>query len=157
MSPAACDAIVVLGCRVRADGRPSLALARRVRRGVELWSAGRAPIVLLCGGRGDHLPAEAVAAARLARSLGAHPSALRLERRSTTTAENARFAAEQLPSARRVLVVTDPSHALRARRVFARHFAEVEVAWTRADLRSQLRAAPRELGALLIYAWQGRL
>src|SRR5512141_1327731 len=46
------DAIVVAGCRVNPDGHASLSLVRRTEKAVELWRAGRAPIILLTGGQG---------------------------------------------------------------------------------------------------------
>lgn len=45
------DVIVVFGARVHADGRLSDALADRVRTGVDLYRAGRAPRLLFSGGR----------------------------------------------------------------------------------------------------------
>ena len=44
------DAIVVLGARLRADGRPSAALEERVRAGVQLWQRGLAPMLCVTGG-----------------------------------------------------------------------------------------------------------
>lgn len=121
------DAIVVLGCRVSASGEASPALARRARRAAELWHEGRAPIVVLTGGVGTYPPSEAEASARVLRARGVPEHALVLEERSTSTLENARFARE-LTDARRVLLVTDGFHAIRAARVFASSFDEVAVA-----------------------------
>ncbi len=47
------DAIVVFGARAYADGRPSTALADRVRTACALYREGRAPLVVLSGGPGD--------------------------------------------------------------------------------------------------------
>lgn len=151
------DAIVVLGCRVYPDGRPSVALSRRVRAAVELFAAGRAETIVLTGGVGESGVAEAEVAAGLAESLGVPRAALRLESRSTSTEQNARFAAE-LIEGRRVLVVTDAYHVLRSERVFGRHFAEVGMVGTVSP-----RWWPRTLGslrevlAIMGYAVQGRL
>lgn len=145
------DAIVVLGCRVMQDGRPSPALARRARHAARLWHEGRAPIVVVTGGVGDHPPSEARAAAAVARELGVPEHALVLEERSTSTAENARFARE-LVDARRVLLVTDGFHALRAARLFARHFDEVAVAPVTAGPYVRARGALREVPLLALTA-----
>jgi uncharacterized SAM-binding protein YcdF (DUF218 family) len=70
------DAIVVLGARTHADGRPSLALADRVRTGCELYQQGYAPLVIMTGGPGDGDTHETVAMQTLAQSLGVPPSAI---------------------------------------------------------------------------------
>ncbi len=84
-------------------------------------------------------------------------SAIVIEDRSTSTEENARFAAE-LVDARRVLLVTDAHHVLRAQRVFARYFGSATGAgtihphpWVR------IRGSLREVVALAGYAVLGRI
>lgn len=151
------DAIVVLGCRVFPDGRPSFALSSRVRAAAELYAAGRAERIVLTGGVGEAGVAEAEVAAALAESLGVPRSALVLESRSTSTEQNARFAAETIVG-RRVLVVTDAYHVLRSERVFARYFDEVGVVGTlNPRWWPRTRGALREVVALAAYAVQGRL
>ncbi|MFK7998657.1 MAG: YdcF family protein [Polyangiales bacterium] len=151
------DVIAVAGCRVLETGAPSVALRRRVRVAVRLWKDDIAPQIVFTGGVGDHPPSEAEAAARFAESLGVPRSAMHLESRSTSTEENARFAAEELGSNKRVVVVSSAYHVFRCERVFARHFDEVvgtgaiETAWPRS------RGALREVFALASYALLGRL
>ncbi|MEM9453452.1 MAG: YdcF family protein [Myxococcota bacterium] len=151
------DAIVVLGCRVFPDGRPSVALATRVRVAVELLTEGRADRLVLTGGVGEAGVAEAEVAATLAESLGVPRSALVLETRSTSTELNARFAAEMIEG-RRVLIVTDAYHVLRGERVFARYFDEVRgVGTLNPRWWPRLYGALREVVALAAYGVQGRL
>jgi len=150
------DAIVVLGCRVFADGRPSLSLRRRTERAVELWRRGLAPTIVLTGGTGEAPISEAAAAAAIARGLGVPGEALVLEERSTTTEENAREAAA-VAGVDRVLVVTDSYHALRAERVFRRYFARAVGAGCRGPTRPRIRGALREVVALASYGVRGRL
>ncbi len=145
------DAIVVPGCAVRADGRPSPALERRIQGAVEAWRAGRAPLVVLTGGRGASGHVEAEVAAARCRELGVPDGALAVEGRSFTTRENASFAAHHIPLGRgaRVLVVTDAYHVPRARRLFAQVFADADaVASQGAAAPHRWRAALRELAAL---------
>jgi len=150
------DAIVVLGCRVYDDGRPSLSLRRRTERAVELWRRGLAPTIVLTGGLGTAPISEAAAAAAIARELGVPRDALVLEERSTTTEETAREAAT-VADAARVLVVTDSYHVLRAERVFRRHFPEAVGAGCRGPARARVRGALREVFALAAYGMRGRL
>jgi len=138
------DAIVVLGCRVGPSGRASPALARRALHGARLWREGRAPRLVLTGGVGDHPPSEAQVAADLALGAGVPASALSLEERSTSTAENARFA-RPLVQGERVLVVTDGFHGLRAARIFRRHFGTVALSTVTAGPLVRARGALREL------------
>lgn len=150
------DAIVVAGCKVMPGGRPSPSLERRVRKAVELWRAGRAPLLVFTGGVGENPPAEAAVAAQLARSLGVPESAIVREERSTTTAENARFAAE-LVRARRILVVSDTYHVFRCERLFGRYFGEVRGVGSVGEAYPRVRFALREVAAVLYEGARGRL
>ncbi|MCA9708261.1 MAG: YdcF family protein, partial [Myxococcales bacterium] len=147
----------VLGCRVFPDGRPSFALSTRVRIAAELFAEGRADRLVLTGGVGDGGVAEAEVAASLAESLGVPRSALVLETRSTSTEQNARFAAEVIEG-RRVLIVTDAYHVFRSERVFARYFDEVHgVGTVNPRWWPRIRGALREVIAIAGYGLQGRL
>ncbi|WP_394850198.1 YdcF family protein [Pendulispora brunnea] len=117
-SPA--DAMVVLGARVLSDGTPSAPVRARVEKAVDLYKHHLAPVVYFSGGLGDNSPTEAEAMCAYAVSLGLPPSAARLEPESHSTRENAQRTARLLREAghRRVLVVSDPYHLLRARQYF---------------------------------------
>jgi uncharacterized SAM-binding protein YcdF (DUF218 family) len=113
------DAIVVLGCRLGADGRPSAAMERRVAAGVALLAAGAAPRLVLSGGGSAARP-EAEVMRVLALGYGAPEAALLLETRSRDTIENALCTAALLrrDGLSRVVVVTDRYHLPRARLLF---------------------------------------
>ncbi|MEO0326757.1 MAG: YdcF family protein [Myxococcota bacterium] len=151
------DAIVVAGCRVMPNGRASPALRRRALLAAELYGQGRAPRVLLTGGVGDYPPSEARVAAAIVRAAGVPGEALLLEERSTSTEENARFAAARLGAEARVLVVSDAYHVFRAERVFRRHFRGADGTGTVAEPWPRWRGAAREVLALTAYALLGRL
>lgn len=159
------DALLVAGCRVRADGSPSPALARRVALAAALFREGRAPRVVFTGGIGRGASvSEARAAATFAASLGVPWSAVVLEERSRDTRENAAEAArvwEALvgaPAAEaRVLVVTDRSHVFRASRMFGAHFEVVGAAGATPPPRSRIRMALREGASVVHHALRGRL
>ena len=155
------DVIIVAGCRVDANGQPSLALQRRTRLAVDLWSQGRAPVVVFTGGVGTFPPSEARAAADYATQRGLPPDAAVLEERSTSTEENARFAAALLqdlgvPHAA-ALLVTDGYHTFRARRVFAQHFAQVDAMGSQPSWDVRTRGALREVFAVAWYGATGKL
>lgn len=151
------DAIIVCGARVYASGRPSTALVERVKVAAALYEQGAAPIVVTTGGAAESSLSEAEAAASTAVLLGVPQDAIVIEARSTSTEENARFAAEQV-SARRVLVVTDGYHVFRAERVFGRYFEQVRGVGSHNPYRwPRVRGAVREVAALVGYGVLGRL
>jgi len=120
------DAIVILGAPIRADGSLSPMAEERVRVAVDLYRAGLAPVLCVVGGHCppgyEDTPGEAEGMARLVRALGVPESAIRVDRRSTSTVTNAaRAAAILLPEGRRrVWLVTQPFHLRRARFHFRR-------------------------------------
>jgi uncharacterized SAM-binding protein YcdF (DUF218 family) len=118
------DAIVVAGCRVMPSGQPSLSLTRRTTKAVELWRQGLAPMIVFTGGVRDFPPAESAAAAAVARNLGVPDTAMLLEGKSTSTAENARFL-RALVDFNRIVVVTDSYHVRRCEWFFGKYFREV--------------------------------
>jgi uncharacterized SAM-binding protein YcdF (DUF218 family) len=117
----------VLGARVLPNGQPSPALRARIEKAVDLYHQGVAPRLLFSGGVGVNPPSEARVMRELAVQLGVPSEACLLEEQSHSTEQNARFSAELLRSlgARRVVVVSDPYHLLRARQYFRLHGFEV--------------------------------
>lgn len=159
------DAIVVLGCRVGPGGVPSPALARRTLAAVQLFERGVAPRIVFTGGVGDHPPSEAEAAAALARRYGVPAHAILLEADSTSTEQNARFAAQLFErgaagaggSRLRVVLVSDAYHVFRAERVFAKYFDEVRGYGSINLVYPRVVGSLREVVAVLAYAALGRL
>lgn len=119
--PSAAEAIVVLGCRLRAEGGASERLRRRVALAVELYGAGVAPILVLSGG-GAGPVAEAHIMRDLALAAGVPEAALLYEPESRNTVENALNTARLLRQRdiRRVVLVSDRTHLPRAALLFRR-------------------------------------
>jgi uncharacterized SAM-binding protein YcdF (DUF218 family) len=113
---AARTAIVVLGCKVESDGRPSAALERRIAWGAAAFETGLGSTVIAAGGRRWSGYAEADVVARRLRALGVPTAAVYPELSSMTTAENALFATElaRALGLSRLLVVTCAFHLPRA-------------------------------------------
>lgn len=111
------DAIVVLGA-AQYDGRPSPQLAARLDHAVELWIDEVAPVVMVTGGK---LPGDRFTEAQASESYlidhGVPEQAIRSEGRGATTHQSLEAAAEILAAEglHRVLLVTDPYHALRSK------------------------------------------
>src|SRR5687767_15453077 len=106
------DAIVVVGAPLAPSGGLSSVGEERVRAGVELWRRGLAPLLCFSGGGpgrlADGTAREADIMAARARELGVPAEALRVERDSLSTADNARRSAALLAGdgCRRVWLVT---------------------------------------------------
>jgi uncharacterized SAM-binding protein YcdF (DUF218 family) len=110
------DVIVILGSAVWPGERPSPSLFARTQHAIELYRAGFASALILCGGLGDYAPSEAEMMRRIASAAGLPADALILEDRSHSTEENLANA-KALMDARgwhRAIVVSDPFHLLRA-------------------------------------------
>ncbi len=111
------DAIVVMGA-AQYDGRPSPQLAARLDHVAELWPQGRAPLVVVTGGKraGDRFT-EAQASARYLEDHGVPAASILLEDQGANSYDSLRGVAQQLRARglREVVIVTDPYHALRSK------------------------------------------
>lgn len=129
------DVIVVLGNRppVDAEGNVMPETRRRVEAGVELFKAGLAEEMVMAGGPAPHDRVEAEVMRDLAVELGVPAHAIRMERRSRDTIENARNTVALLcggmqPCYPSVIVVSSPYHLRRARYLFECAGARVQTA-----------------------------
>lgn len=124
--PVVADAIVILGAPLRADDSLPPLAEERVRTGVDLYRRGLAPVICVTGGHCPsadlHTLTEAEGMARWVRAAGVPDSDLRVDRKATTTQQNAARAAELLfpEGRRRVWLVTQPFHLRRALFYFRR-------------------------------------
>lgn len=152
------DAIIVLGCRVDANGQPSLALQGRTKLAVQLFEQGYSEKIILTGGLGTYAPSEAQAAFEFAtQKLEVDPAVFILEDSSTSTEENARFAKENNPDLENVLIVSDAYHVFRAERVFGKYFAEVDGAGRVPAYNVRIPGGLREVLAIGFYLLQGKI
>ena len=111
------DAIVVLGA-AQYNGQPSPVLQARLDHAAELFSAGRAPLIVVTGGAQDgDLTTEAKAGydyLRTRAAIGDEHLLLEVDGTSTyeSLAASARFLSER--GSTEVILVSDPYHAKRA-------------------------------------------
>lgn len=156
------DAIVVLGAQVKADGTPSAALRGRVRRAVELYDAGYAPVLVVTGGVGASGYSEAATMRALALAAGVPEHAITAELRATRTVESARNVADLAAVCgwRRVIVVSDPFHLTRSAALFAAQGFAVQTAGTQDayfSRQGRRHYRLREVAALFVQTVNGEL
>ena len=123
------DAVVVLGAGVSTDGELSVASLKRTVRGMELYQAGYAPLLVLLGvpaGPEDSRP-EASVRRSLALAMQIPPDDILVASGAQTTREEARLVNEVLAplGGRRILLVSDSLHLGRARLIFENQGFEV--------------------------------
>ena len=113
------DVAVVLGSAVERGGRPSPSLRVRTQHAIDLYRRGTVSTLFLSGGLGRNAPTEAAVMRQLALAAGVPDSALVLDERATSTQQSIDNAATAARAYgwRTVLVVTEPFHTLRARRM----------------------------------------
>ncbi len=117
-APAGLDALIVLGARVDPDG-PSPALRRRLNAVMAILDDHPDAVIIASGGQG---PDEPMTEARCIRDelvkRGVDPDRIRMEERSTNTAENLAFSRALLPGEdARVGIITNNYHVWRATRL----------------------------------------
>lgn len=145
--------IVVFGCLVRADGTPSMALADRVRTGVELYQAGLADRLIFSGGPGEGPTHETEAMRRLAMQLGVPASAIEVDLDGLNTQATVRnVVAQGWENGRpRVLAVSHFYHLPRIKLCFRR--AGWDVLTVPANESRELYHLPRYLMREVVALW----
>jgi vancomycin permeability regulator SanA len=149
------DVAVVLGARVYADGRPSDALADRVRTACQLYREGLAKKLVFSGGPGDGAIHETESMKRMALGLGVKPEDIVLDPaglNTQATVLNTESLFGQL-RASRILVVSHFYHLPRIKMTYQRTGWEVYTVPAKEP--QVLRQLPynmaREVAALWVY------
>jgi len=110
------EVVVVLGCGGSPDGAPSPTQRRRVNAGVQALRDSGARELIMTGGRVTTPEVQALTMAEIATELGVPAHQQRCETESTTTWENVHNVRTMVAPDDRVLLVSNPLHAARARR-----------------------------------------
>jgi uncharacterized SAM-binding protein YcdF (DUF218 family)/lysophospholipase L1-like esterase len=159
------DVIVVLGAAVNERCSPNLYAIRRAMFARDAFRAGRAPRILITGGRAAGTPCSVAGAMRnLLVELGVPGDRVLLETAARSTWDNARFSDSILRplNARRIVLVTDVLHMRRAEACFRALGYQVErlsvpVSESHPDNVSMLAMGLRETIAYCYYQLEGRL
>jgi uncharacterized SAM-binding protein YcdF (DUF218 family) len=138
------DAIVVLGARAYADGRPSDMLRDRVMTGIRLYQAGAAPRLVFTGGPGDGAFSEPEVMRAMALEAGVPEGAIVMDDQGVSTQASARNVAGILGKDERVMLVSHGYHLPRSRMLF--HRAGLRTVSAPAEV----RYVPSKLGVYLV-------
>jgi len=162
------DAIVVFAGGVGESGQAGQGYQERVEWAIELYRAGWAPHLVFSSGT-RHSFSEVEVMQALAVSRGVPASAIVLEDRAASTADNVRYSAAIMGREgwRSALVVSSPYHMRRASLVFRRIAPDVDAVYTPVPWTSffsegrwgaswaQIRAILHEYAAIAYYRWRG--
>lgn len=107
------DCILVLGCFVKDDGRPSDMLFDRLTRGVELYDLGAAPKLLMSGDHGREEYDEVAAMKQFAIDEGVPSVDVFMDHAGFSTYESI-YRAKEIFQADKILIVTQEYHLYRA-------------------------------------------
>lgn len=111
----AADAIVCLGGGMSANGTLANPVLTRIERCVQLFEAGRAPMVVFTGGTAVvDGPNAGTQMALYAESLGVPEDAIVIEGHAQSTLQNALFSLKLTPHAQDVILVTEAFHLPRS-------------------------------------------
>ena len=155
-------AIVVMGA-AQYDGQPSPVFRARLDHAIDLWEAGRAPYLVVTGGKKDgDRTTEAAAARAYAESRGVPGGAILAESEGRTTQESIDRVGDLLTEhdIEEAVFVSDPTHMLRVLRMADDRGIEAHGSPTRtspieADSGRRLRATVHEVAALAWYFLRG--
>ncbi len=120
--PGPAQAVVVLGAGLESEGVLSEASLRRTLAGIFACREGLAPVIVFSGPAFRFKVPEAIVRSEMARGLGVKADAILTDAAGRTTREEASRISVLLRAreVRRILLVTDSFHMVRARRLFER-------------------------------------
>ena len=107
------DCIVVLGCQVKEDGKPSDMLSDRIKRGIELYKKGAAPKIIMSGDHGRKSYDEVNAMKQAAVDSEVPSSDVFMDHAGFSTYDSI-YRAKEIFEADRIIVVTQKYHLYRA-------------------------------------------
>jgi len=140
------DCIIVLGCQVRSDGRPSDMLSDRLMRGISLYQRQVAPKMIMSGDHGQHTYDEVNTMKNVAVSVGIPSSDVFMDHAGFSTYESM-YRAKEVFEAKKVVVVSQEYHLYRA--LYIAEKLGLEAYGVHSDYRRYLGQTNRELREVL--------
>ncbi len=140
------DCILVLGCGVKDDGRPSDMLHDRLQRSVELYQLGAAPKLLMTGDHGRVGYDEVNAMKSFAVDAGIPSENVFMDHAGFSTYESM-YRAKAVFQAEKIIIVTQEYHLYRA--IYIAQQLGMEAYGVSSDYRGYLGQTARELREVL--------
>lgn len=140
------DCILVLGCLVKDEGRPSDMLTDRLRRGVELYKAGAAPKLLMTGDHGRTNYDEVNTMKQYAMDEGIPSQDIFMDHAGFSTYESM-YRARDIFQAKKILIVTQEYHLYRA--LYVAQALGLEAYGVNADYRNYSGQSMRDIREIL--------
>ena len=150
------DCILVLGCRVHEDGSPSLMLADRLEKGIELYQSGASARLLMSGDHGRSEYDEVNTMKAFAVEQGVPSEAVFMDHAGFSTYDSI-YRAKDVFQAEKIIVVSQEYHLSRALYIAERlgldayGVAAADISYQGATYRSLREAAAR--GKDFLLAW----
>ena len=150
------DCILVLGCRVHEDGSPSLMLADRLEKGIELYESGASARLLMSGDHGRSEYDEVNTMKAFAVEQGVPSEAVFMDHAGFSTYDSI-YRAKDVFQAEKIIVVSQEYHLSRALYMaerlglYAYGVAAADISYQGATYRSLREAAAR--GKDFLLAW----
>ena len=150
------DCILVLGCRVHEDGSPSLMLADRLEKGIELYESGASARLLMSGDHGRSEYDQANTMKAFAVEQGVPSEAVFMDHAGFSTYDSI-YRAKDVFQAEKIIVVSQEYHLSRALYIAERlgldayGVAAADISYQGATYRSLREAAAR--GKDFLLAW----
>ena len=150
------DCILVLGCRVHEDGRPSLMLADMLEKGIELYESGASARLLMSGDHGRSEYDEVNTMKAFAVEQGVPSEAVCMDHAGFSTYDSI-YRAKDVFQAEKIIVVSQEYHLSRALYIAERlgldayGVAAADISYQGATYRSLREAAAR--GKDFLLAW----
>ena len=135
------DCILVLGCLVKDDGRPSDMLRDRLRRGVELYELEAAPKLLMSGDHGRVDYDEVATMKQYAIDAGIASEDIFMDHAGFSTYESI-YRAKEIFQADKILIVTQEYHLYRA--IYIANRLGIEAYGVSSDYRSYVGQSARD-------------
>lgn len=140
------DCIIVLGCRVKEEGKPSDMLSDRLKRGIELYKQGAAPKIIMSGDHGQKEYDEVNTMKQIAVDAGVLSSDIFMDHAGFSTYESI-YRAKEIFQADKIVVVTQNYHLYRA--LYIAEKLGVEAYGVGSDYRTYWGQASREAREIL--------
>jgi len=140
------DCIMVLGCQVKDNGKPSDMLADRLRRGIEVYELGAAPKLLMSGDHGQKEYDEVNTMKQVAIDADIPSSDVFMDHAGFSTYESV-YRARDIFEADKIIIITQEYHLYRA--LFIAEKLGVEAYGVAADYHTYYGQAMRDFREIL--------